>query len=184
MADLTRLEKNARKERWFPPSAGDHWPALNSTQGIIDMVRTLGVALDLVIEVGSFAGVSTEAFCLLAQRVIAVDFWMGDGARGWKDFWTAHYETKNLSIMRMLSSEASKLVSPKIADLVYIDGNHNYMHVVDDIMNWMPKVKPGGWISGHDYHYTQPEVILAVDYVFGKPDAVFSDSTWLVKLKG
>lgn len=36
-------------------------------------------------------------------------------------------------------------------DFVYIDAKHNYRSVSEDIRAWRSKVKPGGWIGGHDY---------------------------------
>lgn len=36
-------------------------------------------------------------------------------------------------------------------DFVYIDGNHAYDYVKQDIEKWWPKVKPGGLVMGHDY---------------------------------
>jgi len=36
-------------------------------------------------------------------------------------------------------------------DAIYIDGNHSYESVVEDIKYWSPKVKRGGLIIGDDY---------------------------------
>jgi len=36
-------------------------------------------------------------------------------------------------------------------DLVYIDGCHLYESVKNDIKNFLPKIKNGGVLSGHDY---------------------------------
>ena len=36
-------------------------------------------------------------------------------------------------------------------DFVYIDGNHNYEHTVEDISLWSKKVRQGGIIYGHDF---------------------------------
>jgi methyltransferase family protein len=41
-------------------------------------------------------------------------------------------------------------------DWVYIDGNHDFEHVSEDIRLWYPKVRPGGLVSGHDcYNSTE-----------------------------
>ena len=48
------------------------------------------------------------------------------------------------------SSEA-KFEIPNDLDFVYIDGNHNYQYVRQDIENYFPKVRQGGVIGGHDF---------------------------------
>lgn len=35
-------------------------------------------------------------------------------------------------------------------DLVFLDADHSERGVRTDIAAWLPKVKPGGWIGGHD----------------------------------
>jgi hypothetical protein len=36
-------------------------------------------------------------------------------------------------------------------DFVYIDGNHSLPYVIADLAAWVPKVRPGGIVSGHDF---------------------------------
>lgn len=59
--------------------------------------------------------------------------------------------TYNYKIVREFSVEAAKLFKDESLDFVYIDGNHDLMHAVEDICSWYPKVKKGGIVSGHDY---------------------------------
>jgi hypothetical protein len=44
--------------------------------------------------------------------------------------------------------------------LVFIDADHTYESITSDIQSWLPKVKVGGIISGHDYNH--PPVKQAV----------------------
>ena len=53
--------------------------------------------------------------------------------------------------LRMSSLAAAHQVSNASLDLVFIDGDHSYEGCKQDIEAWLPKVKPGGWIGGHDY---------------------------------
>lgn len=53
-------------------------------------------------------------------------------------------------LLRMKSLEAAPLVSDGSLDFVFIDGNHGEKYVREDIAAWRPKVKPGGWLLGHD----------------------------------
>ena len=57
----------------------------------------------------------------------------------------------NCHIIRETSMEVVKIVGDKTLDFVYIDGNHDFLNVVQDIHYWFKKVKPGGILSGHDY---------------------------------
>jgi hypothetical protein len=70
-------------------------------------------------------------------------------------------------------------------DFVYIDGAHDYESVKKDIELYLPKVKDGGYIGGHDYMIPDPEfgVTEAVHDVLGKPNAMFRDTSWLIKVK-
>jgi hypothetical protein len=45
----------------------------------------------------------------------------------------------------------SELFEDNSLDFVYIDANHTYEGVKEDIKYWYPKVKPGGLLLGHDY---------------------------------
>ena len=39
------------------------------------------------------------------------------------------------------------------ADLIHIDGSHEYEEVVDDLQHWWPLVRPGGVLLGDDYRF-------------------------------
>jgi Methyltransferase domain len=52
---------------------------------------------------------------------------------------------------RQLSLEAVGTFADASLDFVYIDANHEFQAVLDDIHAWFPKVKPGGVLAGHDY---------------------------------
>lgn len=51
------------------------------------------------------------------------------------------------------AADAAKFIADNSLDFVYIDGNHDYEFVVEDILLYYPKVKEGGLLSGHDYHW-------------------------------
>lgn len=52
---------------------------------------------------------------------------------------------------KITSMDEVKLVRDNSLDFVFIDGNHSYEFVKEDIREWTKKVKPGGIVCGHDY---------------------------------
>lgn len=57
------------------------------------------------------------------------------------------------------SIEASKLFEDKSLDLVYLDGDHSFDYVYDELRAWWPKIRNGGILSGHDFiEYVHPEL--------------------------
>lgn len=50
------------------------------------------------------------------------------------------------------SVEASKEVMDDSLDFVYVDGNHNYQAVIDDLNAWYQKVRVNGVLGGHNFH--------------------------------
>ena len=69
-------------------------------------------------------------------------------------------------IIRSYSTLVAKSWNESL-DFVFIDARHTYDSVVSDILDWMPHVRVGGLICGHDYlHSHFPEVSKAVHDVF------------------
>lgn len=60
------------------------------------------------------------------------------------------FEDRGIMI-RAKSEKASKIFHEESLDFVYIDANHAYDFVVNDINYWFGKVKKGGYLWGHDY---------------------------------
>jgi len=48
-------------------------------------------------------------------------------------------------------------------DFVFVDGNHEFEYVEMDLAFYWPKVRSGGFISGHDYGEPWPGVVNAVN---------------------
>lgn len=59
-----------------------------------------------------------------------------------------HYDCH---FIKKFSSEAVKEFEDNTLDFVYIDANHGYNYVMQDIELWIKKVKPGGIVAGHDF---------------------------------
>lgn len=53
-------------------------------------------------------------------------------------------------ILKMKSHDALEHFDDGSVDLVYVDANHAYEHVLHDCTHWYQKVRPGGILAGHD----------------------------------
>ena len=65
-------------------------------------------------------------------------------------------------VLQMTSEQAAKEVPDGSLDFVFIDGDHTYESVQQDIELWYPKVKPTGMVSGHDYYWADGTNSLVV----------------------
>ena len=63
-------------------------------------------------------------------------------------------------------------------NFVFIDANHVYEAVKDDLNAWYKKVGHGGFLAGHDY-YNDPGVKQAVDEFFIDKSLYFGEGCWL-----
>src|SRR5262249_27042005 len=135
-----------------------------------------------VVEVGSWVGNGSTRAIVEAIRghdgvLYCVDTWAGsDNVPHHREYRTRHVSMFHLfaenvrryrgqAVVRPLmmpSIEASALFPDESLDLVFIDGNHGYSHVKEDIQAWLPKVRPGGVLCGHDCDADHAELCLAL----------------------
>lgn len=74
----------------------------------------------------------------------------------------------NAKFLRMHTVEAASKFEDKSVDFIFIDAGHSYECVKADIEAWLPKMKPGGVMTGHDYCSMFPGVKKATTEIFGK----------------
>ena len=131
--------------------------AFNRT-GLARLFKTLGFKKGA--EVGVKMGLYSKVLCEENpdMNLKSIDPWTMTPNIGWD----AQEETfrmaiKNLSpfnaeIIRKTSMQAAAEDIPKWSlDFVYIDADHSFNHVMQDIITWSDRVRPGGIVSGHDY---------------------------------
>jgi len=69
-----------------------------------------------------------------------------------------------VKVIQSNTSEAAKFYNNESLDFVFVDADHSAKGVSRDIQAWLPKVKNGGVIAGHDYgNWRYPELKIAVD---------------------
>tara|TARA_B100000768_G_scaffold4770_1_gene5908 strand:- start:1896 stop:2570 length:675 start_codon:yes stop_codon:yes gene_type:complete len=89
------------------------------------------------------------------------------------------YENRAIMI-RALSEEAIDLFEDNSLDFVYIDANHGYSYVKQDLELWWPKLKSGGIMSGHDFIMVDWDNISKQSH--GKNTHIYSEGTkWQIK---
>jgi hypothetical protein len=141
-----------------------------------------------MVEIGSFYGESACIWSLFFSPVYCVDVFFpnedvhqtGDGV-----YQTFKENTvgRDIVVIRKLSMDAVNDV-PEDLSMVYVDADHKYSAVKEDVLAYWPKIKMGGFMCGHDYGLKDARgdgVKPAVDEIFGTPDFVFEDTSWLVK---
>ena len=60
---------------------------------------------------------------------------------------------------------AARELEDESCDIIFIDADHRYSYVETDILNYRPKIKPGGILCGHDFSgfamgITDPELVV------------------------
>jgi hypothetical protein len=71
----------------------------------------------------------------------------------------------NTEILRMTSMEAVKQFEDNSLDFVFIDGDHYFEFIVNDMIYWSRKVRPSGIVYGHDYWGNFDVEIVAKAYM-------------------
>lgn len=183
---------------WFKPKSYKsprmiYMRTESNIMGLLDLIKTLPSNL-VMAEIGSYAGASTKLFMDSGKvdKLFAIDLWE-DTMDIYRTILDGHsfelVESTFNSLLPTYNIVKYKTTFDRVSqylpmlDFIYIDANSSYHYVKKDIQNALKKLKPNGIIAGHDYHRQSPGVIACVNELFGKPDMVFSDTSWLVKLK-
>lgn len=147
------------------------------------------------VECGAWLGKSSAYLVDISQnkklKVWIVDSWNGSS----NELDTHHQLAKHSDIyslflenmgarkfkhIRSLSHEASLHFDNESCDVVFIDMEHTYEAVKNDIELWLPKVKSGGYIAGHDYSSDWIGVIEAVNEKFGNK-IIVNRTCWIYR---
>lgn len=128
------------------------------------------------VEIGSWLGKSTVMMGKMIQestkaiRFYAVDHFQGSGSdiehfqaildkhggsvRPIFDANLTRHGVRDLvRVIEKDSRQAAAKFHDDGVDFVFLDADHDYENVVADIGAWLPKVKSGGLLAGHDWGY-------------------------------
>lgn len=129
--------------------------------GLARLFAELGFATG--VEVGVERGFYSEALC---QAVPGLQLTCVDAWKVYADYKDHAHQEKldrycqqararlkpyGCKVVRKWSLEAVKGFANGSLDFVYLDANHNFRFIVDDLAEWSKKVRPGGIVAGHDY---------------------------------
>ena len=126
-------------------------------------------------EVGVRRGRYSEILCRAnpGLHLYCIDSWAADykyAAERQEGFYQMAVERLapfNVTFLRKTSMEALADIPDGSLDFIFIDANHHFDYVMQDIILWVPKVKSGGIVSCHDYQCGEVGVTKAIEaYVY------------------
>lgn len=81
------------------------------------------------------------------------------------------------------SPDAANGYNDQSLDFVWIDALHTYEHCRNDILAWLPKIRSGGYIGGHDYD-KENGIAQAVDELLPNRELYQGElvKSWLAKV--
>lgn len=111
---------------------------------------------------------------------------------GYNKILTKYGDDKRVKICKGHSDDWCDTFEDGTFDWVYIDANHTYEAAKNDILKWLPKVKKGGVLSGHDFNPDPNNIVYdtfgvdrAVKEIFGNSFNLTNDyyyKTWYVTI--
>lgn len=136
---------------------------------LVRLIQKVKAKHPMVVEVGSWTGFSTALLANEVQgkgKVFAVDHWLGNPKTVTREEGSLRdvYGVFKSNLIRMglwdmvnplvMDSEtAASIFRDDILDFVFIDADHLYESIKQDIELWLPKVKKGGILAGHDAEF-------------------------------
>jgi len=127
-----------------------------------------GLGLRYGVELGVEKGLFSKHLCETVADIhlVSIDAWAA--YKGYREhvsqekletFYekaTQRLSPYNCDIIRGYSMDVVKTFNDETFDFVYLDGNHDFVNIANDIVEWEKKVRVGGIVSGHDYRRFKP----------------------------
>jgi glycosyltransferase involved in cell wall biosynthesis len=155
--------------RWLP----QEWPARiprYKRKSLAKMYKSLGYREGA--EIGVREGKFSQQICVMNNKVHlnCIDVWGSQSKYNLEEGERFLAEAKrrlapyNTTIIRKPSMDAARDFEDGSLDFVYIDADHSFDFVMQDLIEWSKKVRSGGMVSGHDYYRGRGlGVVSAVD---------------------
>jgi hypothetical protein len=107
-------------------------------------------------EIGVDKGDFTQKFLDEGLKMYAIDNWV-NRRRTLQRVRTRFARYRNCTIIHKSSMETVGDFKPRSLDFVYIDADHRFPFVAEDLYHWYWRIRRGGVIAGHDYMDTRPD---------------------------
>jgi predicted O-methyltransferase YrrM len=123
------------------------------------LFKELGFTLGC--EVGVYRGINAEVILetIPNLKLHLVDSWVRRNSLR-----ETHKRLKRFipqtKIVEMTSMDAVRYYTDEFFDFVYIDASHYFDFVMQDIIEWSKKVRPGGIVAGHDFYRSRKEGVV------------------------
>jgi hypothetical protein len=142
------------------------------------------------VEVGVEEGEFSEKLCRAGLQISAIDSWEKES--DYEETLKRLSSYPNCKIIRKTSMEAVNEFKDKSLDFVYIDADHRFRYIAEDLYEWSKKVRSGGIVCGHDYFFPlnkRGKETWHVGYVLRAYTEAFGIENWYVlglknKVKG
>ena len=156
--------------------ADPYFFSANTLHGLDNLCKDINLNKNsIVLEIGSYNGISTSLFAFYAKEVYAIDVWFSPKL---KNEIIPTYN--NIIFIGGSSVSVIPTLENNYFDMIYIDGDHSYDTVKKDIEFSIPKLKKNGYLCGHDYDSnTKNDIYRAVNEILGSPMKVYEDQSWM-----
>ncbi len=132
---------------------------------LLSSLGLFGYGIEIGVSEGNYSDIIIKNFKL--SKVYLLDAWKNFDESEYKDVTNENQSIQDkrylnvierfksygerVEVIRGDAREEFKRFADDFFDFVYIDANHKYEAVKEDIKNWYPKTKVGGIFAGHDY---------------------------------
>lgn len=187
------------------------WMTLNDLTVLEELARQVPEN-GKIVEIGSLYGRSSACLAMSALPTVVVyciDIFRDDDSKNVHDFPEEVYKKhgypdpnvymnsykdfsrnimlkfKNVQMIRARSPYFNGIEVPNDVDMIFIDSEHKNPNDWDNLSYWLPRLKSGGILCGHDYGGHAPDVVLNVkrlSSMFGIEHVLTSNSSmWYMK---
>lgn len=179
--------------------AMDGWSSVNKCQRMAGDV--LGLNAGISVDLGAFAGRVAISLGMAHRKsgvgvcyaidawdnAVAAEFYTGTN----KDWWSklnfekiyasflgnidGHHLGPYIKVQRMKSEDATRLFADGSVSVLSFDADHSKTASTRDILAWMPKIRPGGYLYFDDTDWTEGGVCTTLN-----AQQILLDAGWLV----